>query len=143
MPPEAGGRRFPGGQQVIWISSLGRRSGEWRRTPLLAVGEGSAGGANVTACVVAGSNAGQAKVPGWVFNVSESPSGFLAIGGTHWRVRFEEATGDVRDELYGRLTRSWKPFATYTEHAQRYVPVFRVVLEEPVTPGPARPATPS
>jgi hypothetical protein len=30
-------RRFPGGAQVIWITTLGRRSGEWRTTPLLAV----------------------------------------------------------------------------------------------------------
>ncbi|MGA0209266.1 MAG: hypothetical protein ACO3LZ_05030, partial [Candidatus Nanopelagicales bacterium] len=30
-------RRFPGGSQVVWITTMGRRSREWRRTPLLGV----------------------------------------------------------------------------------------------------------
>ena len=56
------GRRFPGGAQVVWITTLGRRSGEWRRTPLLAIPDSGGWG-------IAGSNAGQEEIPGWVFNV--------------------------------------------------------------------------
>ena len=140
------GRRFPGGTQVVWITALGRKSGQWRRTPLLSVGDPAGAreaGQQPTGWVVAGSNAGQAKVPAWVFNARESPEGFVEVDGSHWRARFEEVNGDERDELYGRLTQSWKGFEMYAEHAERYIPVFRVVLGEPVSPETARPATPS
>ncbi len=140
------GRHFPGGTQVVWISSLGRRSGQWRRTPLLAVRDGVAASASY---VVAGSNAGQARVPGWVFNVRDHPSGYLEADGIPWRVHFEESLGTDRDALYGRLAQSWRSFTSYEKHAERYIPVFRVVLEEQVSsvpgtpPRPARPPRPS
>ena len=124
------GRRFPGGQQVVWISTLGRRSGLWRRTPLLAVRDGSPG--DRAPFVVAGSNAGQARVPAWVLNLREHPAGFLEVDGTHWRVGFEEVAGAERDELYRRLVASWGGFAGYARRAGRPIPVFRVRLVAPV-----------
>ena len=30
-------RRFPGGGVIVWITTLGRKSGEWRTNPLLSV----------------------------------------------------------------------------------------------------------
>src|SRR5664279_5633530 len=117
------GRHFPGGQQIVWISTLGRRTGTWRRTPLLAVDDGAG------AYVVAGSNAGQARVPGWVFNIGAHPEGFLEVDGAHWRVRFCEATGADRDALYARLVASFGPFAGYARRAGRAIPVYRVALE--------------
>lgn len=120
------GRHFPGGQQVVWISTLGRRSDTWRRTPLLAVDDGAG------AYVVAGSNAGQERIPGWVFNIGAHPEGFLEVDGAHWRVHFREATGADRDELYARLVASFGAFAGYQRRAERAIPVFRVVLDDPV-----------
>lgn len=123
------GRRFPGGQQVVWIMTLGRRSGQWRRNPLLSVRDGS----GPDACwVITGSNAGQAKVPGWVFNARHHPDGFLEVDGQHFRVRFEEAEGEDRDALYARLTATWRSFATYEDHAGRQIPVFRIRILAPV-----------
>jgi len=124
------GRHFPGGQQIVWISTLGRRSGVWRRTPLLAVRDGSP--ADDAPYVVAGSNAGQAKVPGWVFNLREHPAGFLEVDGEHWQVSFDEAAGPDRDALYARLVQSWSSFAGYARRAERSIPVFRIHLEERV-----------
>jgi deazaflavin-dependent oxidoreductase (nitroreductase family) len=129
------GRHFPGGQRVIWISTLGRRSGQWRRTPLLAVRDGSAHD-DSEPYVVAGSNAGQARVPGWVFNLRAHPAGFLEVDGRHWRVRFEEAAGADRDALYALLVASWSAFEGYARRAERAIPVFRVLLEAPVAGPP-------
>ncbi len=143
------GRHFPGGMQVVWISTLGRRSGQWRRTPLLAVRDGAGSTGSATSYVVAGSNAGQARVPGWVFNVRDHPSGYLEVDGIPSRARFEETLGTDRDALYRRLAQSWRSFTSYEKHAERYIPVFRVVLEEQVSsvpgmpPKPARPPRPS
>lgn len=125
------GRRFPGGQQVVWIATLGRRSGQWRRTPLLAVRDGSGG--ELAPYVVAGSNAGQAKVPAWVLNMQAHPTGFLEVDGRHWRVCFEQAHGADRDLLYQRLADSWHAFDGYARRAGRSIPVFRIRLESEVS----------
>ena len=124
------GRRFPGGQQVVWISTLGRTSGQWRKNPLLAVPDDATD--HGASWVVTGSNAGQAKVPGWVFNARANPEGFVEIDGEHFRARFVEATDSDRDELYARLVSIWKAYAMYEQHAERYIPVFRVVVGDAV-----------
>ena len=112
-------RRFPGGQQVIWISTLGRKSGRWRRTPLLAAPyEG--------AWVITGSNAGQTQLPGWVFNVRARPTGSVEIAGTKTDCTFIEVTGPQRDLLYRELVAMWSAYAMYERNAGREIPVFLV-----------------
>ena len=123
------GRRFPGGQQVVWVTTLGRKSGQWRTNPLLSIRDGDADDAPF---IVTGSNAGQAKLPGWVFNVRDHPDGYLAIDGRAWEVRFDEAEGADRDQLFARLVTIWKSYAMYEQNAGRYIPVFRVRLLQPV-----------
>lgn len=118
------GRRFPGGQQVVWITTLGRRSGQWRRTPLLAVHEDSDPG---KPWIVTGSNAGQAALPGWVFNVRAHDRGTVEVDGVTAPVRFEEVTGPERDRLYAQLVAIWSAYAMYERNAGRAIPVFRVV----------------
>jgi len=118
------GRHFPGGQQIVWITTLGRRSGQWRTNPLLAVPDPDGVG---DAWVVAGSNAGQAKVPGWVYNVQAHDTGRVRVGDREWDCRFVAASGADRDRLYAALTQTWSSFATYERMAGREIPVFRVL----------------
>ncbi len=118
------GRRFPGGQQVVWITTLGRRSGQWRRTPLLAVHEDDD---PAKPWLITGSNAGQAAVPGWVFNVRSHDEGTVEVDGATSEVRFAEVTGSERDELYEQLARGWPSYRMYERHAGRLIPVFRVL----------------
>jgi deazaflavin-dependent oxidoreductase (nitroreductase family) len=118
------GRHFPGGQQVVWISTLGRKSGEWRRTPLLAVHEGDD---PTKPWVVTGSNAGQAAVPGWVFNVRDHDEGTIEIEGVVTPARFQEVTGAERDELYEQMSQMWSSYRMYERNAGRTIPVFRVI----------------
>jgi F420H(2)-dependent quinone reductase len=118
------GRHFPGGQQVVWITTLGRKSGEWRRNPLLAVHED---GDPAKPWLVTGSNAGQAAMPGWVFNVRAHDRGTLEIEGTSVPVRFEEAVGEDRDRLYEQLASIWAAYRQYEQNAGRQIPVFRVI----------------
>jgi deazaflavin-dependent oxidoreductase (nitroreductase family) len=122
------GRRFPGGQQVVWITTLGRRSGQWRRTPLLAVREGGDPG---NAWVVTGSNAGQAVIPGWVFNVRAHGEVTLEVDGVSGPARVVEATGADRDQLYAQLVAIWRSYRTYEENAGRSIPVFRIFPDSP------------
>lgn len=118
-------RRFPGGAQVIWITTLGRRSGEWRTTPLLAVPDDAHQQTGVWA--VTGSNAGQEKVPGWVYNMRAHPQGRMELDGETHDVRFEEVSGPDADRLYEALTQKWSAYRMYKENAQREIPVFRII----------------
>ena len=114
-------RRFPGGGVIVWITTLGRKSGEWRTNPLLSVQvDGD--------WIVTGSNAGQAKVPGWVFNAREHPEAYCLIDDTAYRCAFIEVEGAERDDLYARLVKIWKSYEMYAENAGRYIPVFRIRL---------------
>lgn len=122
------GRRFPGGQQVVWITTLGRRSGEWRRTPLLAVRED---GDPAKPWVITGSNAGQAAVPGWVFNVRSHDLGTLEVDGVTSEVRFEEVLGEERARLYAQLSQIWSAYEMYERNAGREIPVFRILPSAP------------
>ena len=117
------GRHFPGGAQVVWITTLGRRSGQWRRTALLGARDGDA-------WVVAGSNAGQERVPAWVYNIRDHDRGQLEVDGRVSEVRFIELQADARDAAYALLIDEWSSFAMYERNAQRQIPVFRV---EPLT----------
>ena len=112
-------RRFPGGQQVIWVTTLGRKSGRWRRTPLLAA-------PHEGAWVITGSNAGQTQIPGWVFNIRAQPTGSVEIAGTKTDCAFIEVTGPQRDLLYQELVAIWSAYAMYERNAGRQIPVFLV-----------------
>ncbi len=124
------GRRFPGGQQVVWITTLGRKSGEWRRSPLLAVREDHD---PAKPWLVTGSNAGQSTVPGWVFNARAHENGTLEVDGVTTPCRFEEAVGDDRARLYVQLVETWSAYAMYAKNAEREIPVFRIFpqIDEP------------
>lgn len=118
-------RRFPGGGVIVWVTTLGRKSGEWRTNPLLSVQvDGD--------WIITGSNAGQAKVPGWVFNAREHSEGYVLIDDQAWSCRFVEVEGDDRDALYQRLIDIWKSYEMYAENAGRYIPVFRIVLGDSI-----------
>ena len=120
------GHRFPGGQQIIWVTTLGRKSGEWRRNPLIAVHED---GDPAKPWIITGSNAGQSAVPGWVFNVRAHDVGTVEVDGVSSPARFVEVTGPERDELYEQLARVWKSYRMYERNAGRPIPVFRVFTD--------------
>jgi deazaflavin-dependent oxidoreductase (nitroreductase family) len=117
-----GGRlwsRLPRGGRIAWLTTLGRRSGQWRTTPLLSVRVGED-------WVVTGSNGGQAKVPGWVYNARDHAGCEFEVDGQRWSGAITEVTGPDRDALYAHLTTAWPLFPMYERKAERYVPVFRV-----------------
>lgn len=110
---------MPKGGRMAFLTTLGRRSGEWRVTPLLSVQvEGR--------WVVTGSNGGQAKMPGWVFNAREHSQCRFDVEGREWPGVIEEVTGEERDRLYAALTAVWPLYPMYERKAGRPIPVFVV-----------------
>lgn len=113
------GKKFPGGAQVVWITTLGRKSGQWRKTPLLAVAIEGAWG-------IAGSNAGQEKVPGWVYNVQAHDQGMIEIDGQESQAQFTQVDGEMRDRIYQGLVSKWSSYDMYQRNIKREIPVFLV-----------------
>jgi deazaflavin-dependent oxidoreductase (nitroreductase family) len=116
-------RRFPGGAQVIWIETLGRRSGQWRRTPLLAVPTENGWG-------IAGSNAGQEKTPGWVFNVRAHNTGWATVDARRYPCTFNELHGQVATAIYQDLCNGWSGYRMYAQHIRREIPIFEITLSD-------------
>jgi len=125
-----GGRlwsKLPRGGRLAFLTTLGRKSGEWRVTPLLSVqvdGE----------WIVTGSNGGQTRMPGWVFNARSDSRCTFEVDGKSWPGHIYEVTGEERDHLYAALTRVWKFYAMYERKAGRHIPVFRVTGGVPSGP---------
>lgn len=124
------GRRFPGGAVVVWIATLGRKSGQWRANPLLAAPDPQS---SQPSWIVAGSNAGQEKVPAWVYNVRAHQRGYVDIDNRKWTVEFEELSGDERTRCYELLTGVWRWFRSYQNTTTRDIPVFRIRLVDEVS----------
>ena len=106
----------------MWISTLGRKSGEWRRTPLLAVRTPEGWG-------IAGSNAGQEKVPGWVFNVRAHAHGRIEVDGVEHACTFTEVDGDTASDIYAKLADSWSAYRMYERNIRREIPIFVARLD--------------
>ncbi|MBU6279310.1 MAG: nitroreductase family deazaflavin-dependent oxidoreductase [Actinomycetales bacterium] len=136
-----GGRveiRLPKGGRGVWITTLGRRSGQWRRTPLLAIQDAQEPGV----WIIAGSNGGQERLPGWVFNVQSHAEGTLEVARQTWPVRFVEVHGAERERCYAQLASTWPMYRSYERHAGRPIPVFRcrpIAADAAKAPDPADP----
>ena len=76
--------------------------------------------------LITGSNAGQAAVPAWVFNLRSHDRGTLEVDGVVSDAVFTEATGAERDRLYAQMASMWSSYEMYERNAGRQIPVFRV-----------------
>jgi len=104
---------------VVWITTLGRKSGQWRKTPLLGFPVNGAWG-------IAGSNAGQERVPGWVFNVESYGRGRIEVNGKESEATFTRLEGELRDQIYQGLINQWSGYDMYAKNIVREIPVFLV-----------------
>ncbi len=109
-----------GNTKLMLLTTVGRKSGLTRVTPLLYV-EGAAG------WVVIASNGGTEKVPGWWLNLQSRPEATIQTGRKHHAVRARAATTEETRELWPKLTASYEFFTDYLDRTQRDIPI--VVLD--------------
>jgi deazaflavin-dependent oxidoreductase (nitroreductase family) len=121
------GRIGAGGGRTTFIllSSVGRKSGQARQSPLLTLEDGDR-------WVVVASNGGTEQIPGWWFNLQARPETTLQAGRIRHRVRARQATPEETEKLWPRLTDVYEYFDAYQDRTQRTIPV---VLLEPLTNG--------
>ena len=113
------GARFRG-MGFLLLRTTGARSGRQRTTPLLYIADGDA-------LVIVASNGGQARHPGWLFNLRRTPEVELVVGREAWRACARIADPAERARLWLRVNEVY-PYQAYQDAASgREIPV--VVLD--------------
>lgn len=115
------GGRLPG-QRFLLLTTIGRRSGQPRATPLLYLPDDER-------FVVVGSNGGDDRPPAWWLNLRAKPEASVQVGRTHHRVLARRAHGAELEGLWPRLDAAYRYYASYRRRTARDIPV---VLLEPV-----------
>jgi deazaflavin-dependent oxidoreductase (nitroreductase family) len=121
--PLTGGRISASpGQQIGLLETVGAKSGEPRKTPLLYLRDGER-------MVLIASMGGAPRHPDWLHNVRENPRvRFTGPGGLTGDYIAREAEGPERDRLWAEAVDYYAGYDTYRERAgSRVIPV--VVLE--------------
>jgi deazaflavin-dependent oxidoreductase (nitroreductase family) len=109
------------GQQILLLETVGAKSGERRRTPLVYVTDDSH-------IVLIASKAGAKRHPGWFHNLRANPRVKVLAPGRSGDYIAREADGDERGRLWAKATDYYAGYDTYQDRAGgRRIPV--VVLE--------------
>jgi F420H(2)-dependent quinone reductase len=111
---------FTGGMPVLVLTTVGRKSGQRRSTPVgyLKIESGFA---------VLASNAGTDHVPAWWLNLQAHPKAEILADRVRYKVRARAADAAEDEALWGEFARLNPGFDEYRNLTERKLPV--VVLE--------------
>jgi deazaflavin-dependent oxidoreductase (nitroreductase family) len=108
------------GTTILLLSTVGRRSGESRTTPLIHRADGAR-------WVIVASKGGAPANPGWYENLLADPDVTIEVPGETVPVRASTAAGEERARLWSLMTEVWPAYDEYQARTEREIPV--VVLE--------------
>jgi deazaflavin-dependent oxidoreductase (nitroreductase family) len=108
------------GMPVVVLTSVGRKSGKLRKSPLMRV-------ENEGKYAAVASLGGAPKNPVWYYNVVADPRVELRDGPVVRDMIAREITGDEKAEWWERAVAAFPPYADYQKKTDREIPVF--VLE--------------
>ena len=122
LPLSNGRASISVGQQVGMLETVGAKSGERRRIPLLFIRDGDH-------LILIASMGGAPRHPSWLHNIRANPRvRFLGPGGTTGDYVAREAEGDERARLWDEAVDYYAGYAEYKVRAgKRQIPI--VVLE--------------
>ena len=107
-----GGRlRLTIGRPVLLLSTVGRRTGQVRATPVFYLRDG----ADLVVCNVR--PPGERTNP-WPQNLDHQPAVEVTVEGRRRPVTARRATGEEVDRLWPRLIRIWPLYADYYRHTK-------------------------
>jgi deazaflavin-dependent oxidoreductase (nitroreductase family) len=104
------------GAPILFLTTVGRRSGRDRVTPLIYARDGDR-------YVVAASNAGAAPAPAWFHNVTAAGAGEVRVGRERTAVTPAVAEGSERERLWRLLTSVYGDYDHYQRVSEREIPV--------------------
>ncbi|MEM8705028.1 MAG: nitroreductase family deazaflavin-dependent oxidoreductase [Actinomycetota bacterium] len=110
------------GLPVVYLTTVGRKSGQSRRTPLIAVPIGDD-------LALLGTNFGGKRTPGWVFNLEADPNVTVGYGTTEINVVARHATDDEFEAVFAAGGSIYGGYTKYRERVDgRAIRVF--ILEQ-------------
>ena len=101
---------------VVLLTTTGRKSGQPRTAPLLAMQDGE----NM---VVVASNGGSDRHPVWWLNLQKQPEADLQLGSEKKRVRAERANDEEKARLWPRIVEMYSGYADYQKKTERAIPL--------------------
>jgi deazaflavin-dependent oxidoreductase (nitroreductase family) len=109
------------GTTILLLTTIGRKSGEERTTPLIHRTDGER-------YVIIASKGGAADDPAWFKNLSKNPDRIeIQVKGDRFPVTASVAEGPERERLWKLMTEVWPDYDDYQVKTDRQIPV--VVLE--------------
>ncbi|MDT5197648.1 MAG: hypothetical protein QOF88_6460 [Mycobacterium sp.] len=110
------GNKFLKGTEVGILTTIGRKSGEPRESPLLFLQEGQR-------IVLVASQGGRATNPMWYLNLVANPSVTFQTKGGVYELTAREATDPERDEYWPKLDAMYPDFVNYRSYTDRKIPI--------------------
>ncbi len=114
------GDRFMG-MDLLYLRTVGAKTGEMRQTPLARFPDGDG------SWLVVASLGGSARNPGWYHNIAAHPDQvWIEVAGRQLRVTAEQLDGDRREEAWQRVVASQPRYAGYQRKTDRILPIIRL-----------------
>lgn len=110
------GNKFLKGAEVGILTTIGRKSGEPRESPLLFLREGQR-------IVLVASQGGRANNPMWYLNLVANPTVTFQTKDAKLTLTAREATDPERDEYWPKLDAMYADFANYRSYTDRKIPI--------------------
>lgn len=104
------------GTTILLLTTLGRRSGAQRTTPLIHRTDGDR-------WVVVASKGGAPDNPGWFENLKADPRASIQVRGEQIPVEATVAEGEERARLWSMMTEVWPAYDEYQQRTERRIPV--------------------
>jgi F420H(2)-dependent quinone reductase len=112
-----GMQRFRGAQ-LLYLTTVGRKSGKSRTVPLAFVRDDED-------YVVAASNGGSDWEPAWWLNLQSQPQATIEIKGTTTTVTAKAVEDGDRDRLWKRLSEQLDSYDSYQSKVRRQIALVR------------------
>jgi deazaflavin-dependent oxidoreductase (nitroreductase family) len=107
----------PFGLQVLVLTTIGRKSGQRRQSPLIYTRDGDR-------LYLFGSNFGQATHPAWTGNLLANPDAWVTMGGREIPVRATRLEGSEYDRACELFMTYLKAYPAYRTRTDREIRVF-------------------
>jgi len=108
------------GAPTLLLTTIGRKSGQSRTTPLYYLEEDNH-------WAVLASNAGSEQHPAWYHNLKATPSAKVQIRDKQFDVNVRVADADDRDRLWSQFLEIFAGYESYQAETNREMPI--VILE--------------
>jgi deazaflavin-dependent oxidoreductase (nitroreductase family) len=110
-------RILAGGQPVLALTTIGRRSGGPRSTVVAYLDHGDA-------YAIGALNLGSDQDPAWALNLRSNPRAWVQVGGERRAVRARQATASEAEQIWQRFIERLPAIANARRLARREVPIF-------------------